>query len=366
MSQTFFQAVAGTGFTVAFLHAAIPTHWLPFVLVGRAQHWSLARTLAVTALAGLGHVALTTLLGVVVVWLGISVNDWLGSAFPLLAGGTLLLLGGFYLWRQWQGKGHSHWFGGQHGHHHGDAHTHDAGHGPHGGMMVHTGDGAVEVSVFETNVPPRFRLYFHDAQGKPQPALAGNAVTLTTLRPDGTRQTFTFAPEQDYLEATAELPEPHEFKVELALTHDGHSHRHELAFVEHGHQHGPGEAHPHAEAHPAGERPQDKLAQALAENRPPPPTSDRVAITSLFVLLTFSPCEGFLPVYLTGIRYGVQGFVVLSLILALATLAGMMVFTSLTWLGLEKLKLQFAERYENGILGALLCLMGLLILLFEH
>ena len=27
-----FLTIAGTGFTVAFLHAAIPTHWLPFVL----------------------------------------------------------------------------------------------------------------------------------------------------------------------------------------------------------------------------------------------------------------------------------------------------------------------------------------------
>ena len=361
MSLPYFPAIATTGFTVAFLHAAIPTHWLPFVLVGRAQHWSHARTLAVVALAGLGHVSLTTVLGVVVVWLGISVNARLGNAFPWLAGGALLLLGGFYLWRQWRGKGHSHLFG---GHSHGGGHGHEAGHGPHGGMLVDTGHGSVEVSVFETNVPPRFRLYLHDAQGKPQPAPAGNAITLTTLRPDGARQTFAFAPDHDYLEATAELPEPHEFKVELALTHDGHRHRHELKFVEHDHHHG--HHHSTVEGHHHSGDGQDEFTQALAANRPPPPTSDRVAITSLFLLLTFSPCEGFLPVYLTGIQHGWPGFALLSAILALATLAGMMVFTSLTWLGLEKLKLQFAERYENGILGGVLCLMGILVILFDH
>lgn len=365
MSLPYFPAIATTGFTVAFLHAAIPTHWLPFVLVGRAQHWSHARTLAVVALAGLGHVSLTTVLGVAVVWLGISVNARMGNAFPWLAGGALLALGGYYLWRQWRGKGHSHLLGG-HDHHHAGGHGHEAGHGPHGGMQVDTGHGDVEVSVFETNVPPRFRLYFHDAQGKQQPAPAANAVTLTTLRPDGARQTFAFASGQDYLEATTELPEPHEFKVELALTPDGHNHRHELEFVEHDHHHGPGDAHQHTEGHAPDSRARAKFAEALAANRPPPPTSDRVAITSLFLLLTFSPCEGFLPVYLTGIQHGWPGFALLSAILALATLAGMMVFTSLTWLGLEKLKLQFAERYENGILGGLLCLMGILVILFDH
>jgi hypothetical protein len=32
--------------------------------------------------------------------------------------------------------------------------------GPHGGPLVVIERGGVEISVFETNVPPRFRLYF--------------------------------------------------------------------------------------------------------------------------------------------------------------------------------------------------------------
>jgi hypothetical protein len=51
-----------TGFTVAFLHAAIPTHWLPFVVAARAQRWNLAKTLVVTGVAGSGHVLSTTAL----------------------------------------------------------------------------------------------------------------------------------------------------------------------------------------------------------------------------------------------------------------------------------------------------------------
>lgn len=52
--------------TIAALHALIPSHWLAFALVGRAQRWSLRRTLRVTLLAGTGHILMTTALGLLV------------------------------------------------------------------------------------------------------------------------------------------------------------------------------------------------------------------------------------------------------------------------------------------------------------
>src|SRR5882757_4468223 len=75
MNSAVLTTVAATGFTVAFFHAAIPTHWLPFVLVSRARGWSRAKTLLVSALAGLGHVALTTLLGLVIAWFGFQLDE---------------------------------------------------------------------------------------------------------------------------------------------------------------------------------------------------------------------------------------------------------------------------------------------------
>jgi len=56
--QPFFLSLAATGFVVTFAHAAFPTHWLPFVLTGRGQHWSKAKTLMVmgripTTIAGM-------------------------------------------------------------------------------------------------------------------------------------------------------------------------------------------------------------------------------------------------------------------------------------------------------------------------
>ena len=87
--------------------------------------------------------------------------------------------------------------------------------GAHGGPLANTSLGQVELSVFETNVPPRFRLYFRDANGNPIAPPAANKVTLETIRPGKNRQLFKFKRQDDCVEATTELPEPHEFKAVL-------------------------------------------------------------------------------------------------------------------------------------------------------
>lgn len=74
--------IAVTGFTIAFLHAAIPTHWLPFVLASRVQKWSRSKTLLVTAGCGSGHVLFTAALGFLVAWLGIAIGERVGAGFP--------------------------------------------------------------------------------------------------------------------------------------------------------------------------------------------------------------------------------------------------------------------------------------------
>lgn len=347
MNAPVLTTIAVTGFTIAFLHAAIPTHWLPFVLAGRVQKWSRARTLLVTAVCGSGHVLFTAALGVLVAWLGIAVSERVGAWFPRIAGGALLLFGLFYVYRQFtgHGHGHSHLFGG-HGHGHEDAAGHE--HGPHGGPLVDTGHGNIELSVFETGVPPCFRLYFTDASGRATPSPAPAEIALSTLRPDGTRQDFSFQIAPEYLESLEDIPEPHEFTVTVELRHGGHSHEHTIEFVEH-HDHG---AHGHA---PAAEAPPPAAAK-----------SDWAAMVSLFAMLTFSPCEGFIPVYVSGVRYGWGGFALLTLILSVATIAGMVTFTWLTLIGLEKLKLRWLERYESGVMGGLLCLLGLFVIVFER
>jgi ABC-type nickel/cobalt efflux system permease component RcnA len=347
MNATVLSTIAVTGFTIAFLHAAIPTHWLPFVLTGRVQKWNRGKTLLVATICGSGHVLFTAVLGFLVAWLGFALNERVGAWFPRIAGGALLAFGAFYVYRQLSGRGHghSHMFGGHHHEHvEGDAHAH----GAHDGPLVDTGHGKIEISVFETGVPPRFRLYFEDSAGRETTPPAPPGLQLSTLRPDETRQTFTFKTGPGYLESNEDIPEPHEFAVLLELRHGNHVHEQRVQFVEHHHhdEHG----HEHAEA---GIQP------------PVPAKSDWAAMVSLFALLTFSPCEGFIPVYVSGVRYGWAGFALLTAILSIGTVLGMVVFTWLTLVGLEKLKLKWVERYESGVLGGLLCVLGLLVMFFE-
>ena len=66
-------------------------------------------------------------------------------------------------------------------------------------------------------------------------------------------------------------------------------------------------------------------------------------------LLTFSPCErSFVPVYVSGVRYGWHGFALLTIILTVATIAGMVAFTGLALTGIEQVKLRSFEKYEAG------------------
>jgi len=224
MTNSVLTSIAITGFGIAFFHAAIPTHWLPFVLTARAQRWNRPKTLGVTALAGSGHVLFTATLGLVVAWLGIALSDRIGVWFPRIAGGALLLFGLFYVYRQ-----------------------------------------------------------------------------------------FTGHP---------------------------HTHLHSLGRHEHDHEHN---------------------VEPTAARAP----SDLAAISSLLALLTFSPCEAFIPIYVSGVRYGWEGFALLTVILSVATVAGMLAFTWLALTGIEQVKLRWFERYESGVVGAVLSLVGLLIILFE-
>ena len=101
--------------SIATLHALIPSHWLAFALVGRSQRWSVRRTLAVTLMAGGGHVLLTVMLGLFVAGIG----KRLQSAIPLqlehaMTAILLIALGLYYLIPALQGREGCH----NHDHHH--------------------------------------------------------------------------------------------------------------------------------------------------------------------------------------------------------------------------------------------------------
>jgi ABC-type nickel/cobalt efflux system permease component RcnA len=247
MNEPLAFSILAAGFTVAFFHTAIPTHWLPFALTGRAQGWSLGKTLTITGFAALGHTGFTTLLGVLVALAGMTVDRWTGQIFPWIAGGILFAIGLFFLVRQATGHGHAHFL-----HRHDLPHDHGNGHDHH---------------------------------------------------------------DDDH--------------------HNGHHHA------------------------------EDLLVESDKVTVPTHKVSDRAAIVSLLALLTFSPCEGFLPIYVSAVRLGWRGFLLSSAVLAIATTAGMLIFTGLTISGLHRINLKAIERYESGILGLVLCVLAIVIVFAE-
>jgi hypothetical protein len=353
MNETVFTTIALTGFSIAFFHAAIPTHWLPFVITAKAQRWDRNKTICVTALAGTGHVLFTALLGLIIAWFGIALHDRIGAWFPWIAGGALLLFGLFYVYRQLSGTGcgHSHLFGGHSDHgatpH---LHVHDRAAlqpGPHGGALIETGTGFVEIAIVKEAENARFRLYPARSQKQLAATAPETGMTLETVRPNEERQSFSFQGADGYLVSTEPIPMPHEFTAILSVPHGNHVHAYETHFHNRGEQ-----------------KPPEETIEIVAPQRGR--ISDRVAITSLLMLLTFSPCESFLPVYVSGVRYGWMGFALLTAVLSIATVLGMVTFTWLTLSNLERLNLRFLEKYESGIIGGLLCTLGLLIIVLEH
>lgn len=99
LQQPILLSLLGGGFATAFLHAALPTHWLPFVLVGRAQRWSLGRVMTAVAVAGLAHIAATAVVGGLIVVAGLALDQWIAGLLPHLSAILLFLFGAFYLAR---------------------------------------------------------------------------------------------------------------------------------------------------------------------------------------------------------------------------------------------------------------------------
>lgn len=214
MTQAVLYPLLATAFLAAFLHAVLPTHWLPFVLVGRGQGWSTGRTLGAAALSGGVHVIVTIVIGLLIVLLGVELDKRFGGLLPVVSALILAALGVYFLLTRKKG-----------------------------GQKVHD-------------------------------------------------QTAPGAPVRHF-------------------------------------------------------------------------ASDRAALASLVAVLAFYPSEAFLPVYLSAAPLGWGAFVILSLILAGATLMGMMLFTSLALLGANRLKFERWERYERLVLAVVLFALAAMVLFWR-
>lgn len=205
-----------TGLIVSTIHAALPTHWLPFVLAARSQKWTYSKTMSILLIAGIGHVLTTSVIGAGLVWFGLKISDTLQSLLVLAASASLFLFGLYYIIQSRRGITHAHC-----------SHNH---------------------------------------------------------------------------------PHTHDYKEK---------------------------------------------------------SKDGWAILSLLTLLTFSPCESFIPVYVSAWPLGWFGFFGLTLVLAVGTLAAMILFTSMAFYGFRQINLIWLERKEKLIIGIVLMIFSVVIYMME-
>lgn len=85
---------------LSMVHGALPSHWLPFAAVSRAQQWPLSTALLVTAAGAAAHVLSTALLGGVAATVaGAALGE---ETVNQVSSAVLLLLGSRYVYVHWR------------------------------------------------------------------------------------------------------------------------------------------------------------------------------------------------------------------------------------------------------------------------
>jgi len=105
----------GTAASIGFLHTLFgPDHYLPFIAMSKARRWGKHKTLVVTFLCGIGHVASSIILGFIGIALGIAVFklESIEAARGDLAAWLLIIFGfTYFVWgmhKALRGRAHTH------------------------------------------------------------------------------------------------------------------------------------------------------------------------------------------------------------------------------------------------------------------
>ena len=205
--------IAALAYTYARKHASDPRFVFGTGKLGDLAGFTSAIVLAMIALL-IGYEAVARLLAPVPIHFG--------EAIPIAIAGLLVNVASVWLL---SGDHHGH----GHGHHQHHGHAHDAHEHDEDAHRIVDQQRVFLVSVFEDGVPPVFRV----APATSDTTLVdASAVSVTTIRPDGTRQVFAMESRGAYLESTDPIPEPHEFKAIVRLN----GWEHALAFEEHDHR----------------------------------------------------------------------------------------------------------------------------------
>lgn len=129
--NTGFTVLLATALTIGFLHTILgPDHYLPFIVISKANAWTKKKTMIVTFLCGTGHVLSSVIIGFIGIIFGITLSniEVIEGVRGDIAAWMLMAFGFVYMaWgikRAFKNKTHSH----LHIHHDGTWHNHSHKH----------------------------------------------------------------------------------------------------------------------------------------------------------------------------------------------------------------------------------------------
>lgn len=163
-------ALVITAASIGFLHTVLgPDHYLPFIMMSWARKWSRVKTIIITFLCGLGHIASSVVLGLIGVSMGLAVKklELIESSRGNIAAWLLIAFGLAYLvWglrRAYRNRPHIH------------THVHAV---PSSTGGVHTGTGTPIVIIWSTVMFTTAKALQASHPGRCLPFLFSGLVSL--------------------------------------------------------------------------------------------------------------------------------------------------------------------------------------------
>jgi len=94
--QNLWHIVVGS-FVLSVIHASIPNHWIPLVLISKAERWSKVETISLTFIISSLHVLSTVLVGIIIGLIGYRVSISYEFIMRIIAPIILIALGFLYV-----------------------------------------------------------------------------------------------------------------------------------------------------------------------------------------------------------------------------------------------------------------------------
>lgn len=94
---------------LSIIHAMIPNHWLPFVVIGKSERWSITQTIGGTAIAGFFHIISSIMVGILIGWAGYTLFLSYEPIIRIIAPAVLMAIGVIFLYLDLKkGQNHHH------------------------------------------------------------------------------------------------------------------------------------------------------------------------------------------------------------------------------------------------------------------